>query len=612
MPKGWGPKIRTARKYLIGAHRNLLGKRKRREVVKDMQVAFSKSLAAWLLKHKHKPDLTSGRHSLFRQFSVFAPPRLAKKISLLNRRLHLLQRTLPRLHDPGDTGVTEDQWDAAAEVCLNESAAFSTHIKLNKPLQKFRGETEDQPFFEYRPGLWVQFFERGWDKPATETGKVLKVQGDDIVLRVDDRAIKIIGPNDHPAKPASHPADDMDSPFERRRTWFDLLPQMRQVPLREHPYADHASSLFFTCPCCGYPTLRHHPTYRLPEGEYDPAVYSICILCDWADDWDQDDLNVDEVLHGANYEYSLAEARRNFESHSSMYRPDHNPFHAIHDQPAIRKLKQYALSQFDSMVGEQSVGKIYLLWAEARQAMATLGTLIEEEEKKFAETFSTVRDEDGGVHSRVYENKWEWNRFPYRVGEWVRDYVAGLVKVLWFGMSPEGYWVVTRRSTDSLREIGEISEVERLPSRPDDPVTAITLRRDWFDTHPEHNRGKMTCPCCGYPTQSRPISNERCQLCQWMDAGQDDHNSDELVGDANGTYTLKQARRNFDLGLTLFAPTDPMTFAEIQRKKDVIALKKKITALYYDLLQSSDPRHTDRAWKALETENALLKKLVGY
>jgi len=97
-----------------------------------------------------------------------------------------------------------------------------------------------------------------------------------------------------------------------------------------------------------------------------------------------------------------------------------------------------------------------------------------------------------------------------------------------------------------------------------------------------------------------------------MDRGQDDHNANEQVGDANGAYTLQQARENFESGLTLFSPNDPIAFAEMQREEDVLAIKKKITALYYDLLRSPDPRHTDRAWKELNGEKDALKKIIGY
>ncbi|MFJ8072319.1 CPCC family cysteine-rich protein [Peribacillus sp. NPDC096447] len=61
------------------------------------------------------------------------------------------------------------------------------------------------------------------------------------------------------------------------------------------------------CPCCGFPTLDE-------RGGYD-----ICELCNWEDDG-QDDLYADEVWGGPNGDYSLTEARRNFNKHLIMYR----------------------------------------------------------------------------------------------------------------------------------------------------------------------------------------------------------------------------------------------------------------------------------------------------
>jgi len=444
MVKSWSRNIRIARKHLIRSRRNLLAKTNRHDVVHDLHTAVTQSISAWLVKHQHDPDLTQ-QGSLYKQFRFFAPKRLAKKISLLNRRINLLDRSLLRLEESEECEITEEQWDHAANICLRESASFTEHIKLNQPLQKFSGEQDDQPFFEYQPGLWIQFHKQGFNKAATQTGKVLQVDGKNIILRIDDRAIKTIGSDYSFAKLMERAQDDMSSPFEKRRAWFDLLPQYRQTPLKEHPYIDQELSLFFTCPCCGNPTLRYHPTYRQPEGEpqgeakgetegetegepqgeYDPTIYSICILCDWADDWDQDDLNADEVLHGANYDYSLTEARKNFASHNSMYRPGHDPFYGIHNRSEVHELKQRVQSSFDSMVAEDSDGAIYLLWADALQGLESLTILLQTEEKVFPELFTTERDEDGIVHSRVYENKWQWNQFPYRLREWVQDYVAG-------------------------------------------------------------------------------------------------------------------------------------------------------------------------------------------
>lgn len=48
--------------------------------------------------------------------------------------------------------------------------------------------------------------------------------------------------------------------------------------------------------------------------------WEICPICFWEDDGqDTDDANV--VRGGPNHDYSLIEARKNFEKHHTMYRP---------------------------------------------------------------------------------------------------------------------------------------------------------------------------------------------------------------------------------------------------------------------------------------------------
>lgn len=61
------------------------------------------------------------------------------------------------------------------------------------------------------------------------------------------------------------------------------------------------------CSCCGCPTLE-------ARGDYE-----ICLLCDWEDD-NQNDLQAKEVWGGPNGDYSLEEARTNFEKNLIMYR----------------------------------------------------------------------------------------------------------------------------------------------------------------------------------------------------------------------------------------------------------------------------------------------------
>jgi len=82
----------------------------------------------------------------------------------------------------------------------------------------------------------------------------------------------------------------------------------------------------YVCPCCDYPTLgsRMHN--------------EICGLCDWEDDG-QDDDNADEVVSGPNADYSLTEARRNFQRHLTMYRPSDKERFVRFGKERIKEIK---------------------------------------------------------------------------------------------------------------------------------------------------------------------------------------------------------------------------------------------------------------------------------
>jgi hypothetical protein len=62
------------------------------------------------------------------------------------------------------------------------------------------------------------------------------------------------------------------------------------------------------CPCCRLPTVAN------------PGDSESCDVCWWEDDG-QGDSDADVVRGGSNGDYSLAEARRNFAAHGSMFRP---------------------------------------------------------------------------------------------------------------------------------------------------------------------------------------------------------------------------------------------------------------------------------------------------
>jgi hypothetical protein len=58
--------------------------------------------------------------------------------------------------------------------------------------------------------------------------------------------------------------------------------------------------------------------------------------------------------------------------------------------------------------------------------------------------------------------------------------------------------------------------------------------------------GKFCCPCCGYPTLNAWSAYEICAICWWEDDGTGGKNADCVSGGANGSYSLTEARANFE------------------------------------------------------------------
>src|SRR6476469_3185964 len=65
---------------------------------------------------------------------------------------------------------------------------------------------------------------------------------------------------------------------------------------------------------------------------------------------------------------------------------------------------------------------------------------------------------------------------------------------------------------------------------------------------------RFTCPCCGYPMLGDRGGYSICRICWWEDDGQDDDDADEVRGGPNGTFSLSQARENFERHLVMYPP----------------------------------------------------------
>jgi ribosomal protein L37AE/L43A len=147
----------------------------------------------------------------------------------------------------------------------------------------------------------------------------------------------------------------MNYTFRERRKFFDTYgsrsnEQAAGAPLR---------GVLFTCPCCGYPTL------------VERAAYEICGLCNWEDDG-QDNNNADEIWGGPNKDYSLIEARDNFESYLVMYAPENDMRIGGPDSKREREIKRQLVNAYSQLIEDRTPDEINALWNlvhEAEQAL---------------------------------------------------------------------------------------------------------------------------------------------------------------------------------------------------------------------------------------------------
>lgn len=73
----------------------------------------------------------------------------------------------------------------------------------------------------------------------------------------------------------------------------------------------------------------------------------------------------------------------------------------------------------------------------------------------------------------------------------------------------------------------------------------MAQRNVFSDEHP-HPEHFYTCPCCGQATMGARGTYEICDVCDWEDDGQDDHDSWVVRGGPNGSLSLDDARERFD------------------------------------------------------------------
>ena len=66
----------------------------------------------------------------------------------------------------------------------------------------------------------------------------------------------------------------------------------------------------------------------------------------------------------------------------------------------------------------------------------------------------------------------------------------------------------------------------------------------------------FNCPCCDYPTLGERGGFEICRVCRWDDEFVDYTPPEEIIGGANGDYSMKEALENFAEYGQMYRPSD--------------------------------------------------------
>jgi hypothetical protein len=119
-------------------------------------------------------------------------------------------------------------------------------------------------------------------------------------------------------------------------------------------------------------------------------------------------------------------------------------------------------------------------------------------------------------------------------------------------------------------------------------------RRSWFQEH----TSRVTCPCCGYPTLTKQGDWEICELCNWEDGGGDDWSLDSVSG-ANGQYSLREARANFEKYGIMYGP-EKGDMRGASDSPEVAEAKRKLIEGFELLMQARNPKDSKAGWKSIQ------------
>ncbi|MFF2290997.1 CPCC family cysteine-rich protein [Peribacillus butanolivorans] len=143
------------------------------------------------------------------------------------------------------------------------------------------------------------------------------------------------------------------------------------------------------CPCCGFPTLDE-------RGGYD-----ICELCNWEDDG-QDDPYSDEVWGGPNGDYSLTEARRNFNKNLTMYRDKRNILSQTDKEIETKKTLIRAFVELDKC--ESDSLEYMSLWSKIKSFEEILNEILHDGTERYSNNIEKNEGIFKLINSDVTEN----------------------------------------------------------------------------------------------------------------------------------------------------------------------------------------------------------------
>lgn len=129
---------------------------------------------------------------------------------------------------------------------------------------------------------------------------------------------------------------------------MDNIPDSRQV----------SGNGMYVCPCCNNFTIS------------EPAEFEICPICCWEDDG-QDDPHADIQNGGPNGDYSLTEARVNYQKYLVQYRPEDERF-GIEAQDDILGMKKDLIDIYNKLENEKDKNKLYILQENIKKMLETL------------------------------------------------------------------------------------------------------------------------------------------------------------------------------------------------------------------------------------------------